>query len=147
MEGAARQLAAIAQITGYVFSIRDAMALSNFVCRFFCGNTGLYENHLYVDGFFRSHPQGICRGGRQPSGLCASDAQSPKREPLHNKTITAVYRRRRQAPAASVFRIVAPLLCRTADLPLSARSPDRSAAYYHDAFRHIFQGARNGLSR
>mgnify|MGYP005912544625 CR=1 FL=1 len=45
MEGAARQLAAIAQITGYVFSIRDAMALSNFVCRFFCGNTGLYENH------------------------------------------------------------------------------------------------------
>ena len=48
MEGAARQLAAIAQITGYVFSIRDAMALSNFVCRFFCGNKwGLKQRRVY----------------------------------------------------------------------------------------------------
>ena len=93
-------------------------------------------------GFFGPTRRGYAAAADSFPGLCASDAQSPKREPLHNKTITAVYRRRRQAPAASVFRIVAPLLCRTADLPLSARSPDRSAAYYHDALRHICQGSK-----
>lgn len=58
------------------------------------------------------------------------------------KIVRAVHRRLRQAPAASVFRIVAPLLCLAADLPLSTCSPDRSAAYYHDAFRHICQGTK-----
>ena len=93
-------------------------------------------------GFFGPTRRGYAAAADSSPGLCASDAQSPMREPLHNKIVTAAHRRRRQAPAASVFRIVAPLLCRTADLSLLTRSPDRSAAYYHDAFRHICQGSK-----
>ena len=93
-------------------------------------------------GFFGPTRRGYAAAADSSPGLCASDAQSPMREPLHNKIVTAVHRRRRQAPAASVFRIVAPLFYLAADLTLSTRSPDRSAAYYHDAFQHICQGSK-----
>ena len=84
-------------------------------------------------GFFGSTRRGYAAAADSSAKLCASNAQSLAEEPLHNKIVTATHGRRRQASAASVSRIVAPPLCRAADLSLLTRSPDRSATYYHDA--------------
>lgn len=85
MEGVARQLAAIAQITGYVFSIRDAMALSNFVYRFFAEIPVCTKTICMWTVFFVPTRRGYATAADSPPGLCAPDAQGSGREPLHNK--------------------------------------------------------------